>query len=240
MDSSPGMRHLIFVLCLLAIGSAGCKNVDVTADPAGLWPFSREPRTDKVPGLATPAERVAALRKLTERASRAGPDEQERISRELAQAIRKEADPSLRAEIVQTLGHYPTESAGLTLRSALSDSEADVRTAACEAWGRRGGPEAVELLGGVVSGDIDPDVRLAAIRALGNTGDPKAVDALRGALADSDPATQRRVMLSLREVTGKDFGGDARKWQDHLNGRSPEQDSSIWVVERFQKLWGLF
>lgn len=236
------MRHLtcILWLSLLALGSAGCKNVDVMADPGGLWPFSREPRTDHVPGLATPAERVAVLHNLTERASRAGPEEQDRVSRELAQAIRQEADASLRAEIIYTLGHYPTKSAGLTLRSALSDSDAEVRIAACRAWGRRGGPEAVELLGGVVSGDVDADVRLAAIQALGVTGDPKAANALRGALVDNDPATQRRVMLSLHEVTGKDFGDDARKWQAYLNGQTPEEEKSIWMAKRLEELWGLF
>jgi HEAT repeat protein len=236
------MRHLTcaFWLVLLAVGSAGCKNVDLGADPAGLWPFSREARTDHIPGLATPAERVTVLRKLTERAPQAAPEEQERVSRELAQAIRQEADPSLRMEIIRTLSHYPTQTASLTLRSALSDTDADVRIAACRAWGRRGGPEAVELLGEVVSGDIDADVRLAAIRALGETGDPKAAEALRGALADTDPATQRRVMLSLHEVTGKDFGGDARKWQAYLNGHAPEEDNTLWVVKRCQELWGLF
>lgn len=239
MEDTPGMRRLIFVLTLVAIGSAGCRHFDM-ADPGGLWPFHKEARTDKVPGLATPAERTAVLKGLAEKAPQSSKDEQERVSRELAQAIRREEDPSLRVEIVRTLGQYPTESASMTLRSALNDPEAEVRAAACEAWGRRGGPEAIEVLGGVASGDVDQDVRLAAIQSLGNTRDPKASAALGAVLTDSDPALQRRTMLSLRDVTGKDFGEDARKWRQYLDGNTPEEDRSLWIVERARTAWGLF
>lgn len=239
MDGSLPIRCLILVASLLAIESSGCRHFDM-ADPGGILPFQREPRTDKVPGLATPAERMAVLRKLADRASQASPAEQEKISKDLSVAIRKEADPSLRAEIVRTLSYYPTKSASLTLRSALNDSEANVRIAACNAWGRRGGPEAIEILSGVVFGDVDSDVRLTAVRALGQTADPKAKAALGHALANPDPAMQRRAMLALKEVTGEDFGGDAGKWRAYLDGQMPERDNSIWVVERLRGIWGRF
>jgi hypothetical protein len=239
MDGFHGMRHLILVSWLAVSGLTGCAQLDMT-DPGRFWPFSKEPRTDVVPGLATPAQRVAVLKKLSERASQVGPAEQERIAGELGKAVGREADPSLRAEIIRTLSYYPTRSSGEALRSALNDSDADVRMAACEAWGKRGGAEAVEILTGVVSGDVDGDVRLTAVRALGKTGDPKAAAALSQALADNDPAMQRRVMLSLRDVTGKDFGGDAHKWRQYLNGETPERDNSIWIAEQFRDFWKRF
>ena len=225
--------------CLLLIGTTGCNHFDM-ADPGGLFVWSEAARTDKVPGLATPAERTAVLRKLAERASTADAAEQQRVSQQLSQAIRQEADPSLRAEIVRTLGFYPTEAAALTLRSAMNDAEVDVRIAACNAWARRGGAEAADILSGVVAGDVDPDVRLAAISALGETGDERAKAGLGQALTDSDPAMQRRAMLALQAVTGEDFGGSAKKWQQYLDGQTPEPDNSIWIVERARDAWGWF
>jgi hypothetical protein len=239
MDRYHGMQRLILVSWLAAFSLPGCAHFDLT-DPTYLWPFGREARTDQVPGLATPAERIAVLRNLAEEAPRMGRDEQEQTSRELAGSMREEADPSIRAEIVRTLGALATDTAAATLRSALNDTEADVRIAACRAWGRRGGQEAARVLSGVVTGDIDIDVRLAAAEALGRTRDPQAQAALGAALAESDPAMQRRAMLSLHEVTGKDFGGDAQRWQQYLRGENPEEDKSLWVAKRLEELWGRF
>lgn len=233
------MRHWMTLLFLAAIGLAGCRHFDM-ADPGGLWPFQKEPRTDTVPGLATPAERIATLQQLAASAESASPADQERVSKQLAQSIREEKDPALRVEIIRTLGHYHTETANTTLRSALSDPEAEVRTAACRAWGQRGGPEAIEVLGRVAAGDVESDVRIAAVRALGRTGDPKATAALGTVLADSDPALERNVMLSLHEVTGKDYGNDARKWRQYVDGQTPEEDRSLWIVDRAKDAWDFF
>ncbi len=52
-----------------------------------------------------------------------------------------------------------------------------------------------------------------------------AVDALGLALTDPEPALQFRAMESLAEVTGRDYGHDARKWQAFLRGGSPAESN---------------
>ncbi len=230
---------LVLVLALAATGGSGCGALDMT-DPGRFWPFHKEPFTDKVPGLSTPRERMAALERLREKAPRVGPSERERISGELVKAMAHETDPSLRAEIIRTLGYYPTESAAEALRQSLNDSDAEVRIAVCHAWARRPGPEATEVLSRAVTGDPDPDVRMAACRALGETKDPSAKSALGRALATGDPAMQRRAMIALHQVTGKDYGGNAQKWQEYIAGGDPPPENANWVASRLQDIWGAF
>jgi HEAT repeat protein len=171
------------------------------------------------------------------KAAWAKPDEQERISGELAAAFPVEADPLIRLEIVRALDGYPTAAAASTLDAALGDSDGDVRIAACKVWGERGGPEAVAKLQGVLASDLDQDVRLAAARALGETGDPAAVSALGDALADADPAMQYRAVQSLRSVTGEDFGNDVNRWRQYVRGESPAPENPTPIVQRFRRLF---
>jgi hypothetical protein len=228
---------LVWVLCTSVW--AGCEALDLT-DPGRFWPFQKEPFTDQVPGVSTPKERLQALNRLSERASRATPEEKHRIAAGLARAYRQEEDAALRAEIVRTLGRYPTPTTGEVLRQAVTDPEADVRSAACEALAQQGGPDAVDLLSSLVRGDVDQDVRLAATKALGQTKDPRAKEALKYALTEGNPALQRQAMLALREITGQDFGGNAKKWREYLEGGHPEPERRLWIADRLQDLLGAF
>lgn len=221
------------------LGLAGCESLDLT-DPGRLLPFQKEPFTDRVPGVSTPRERLEALERLSERAGQATPEQQHRIAEGLAQAYHQEEDPMLRAEIVRTLAQYPTAITMQMLRQAVTDPEPEVRMAACEALGRLGGAEAVELLATLVQGDLDQDVRLAAVRALAETKAPQAKEALKYALRHGDPALQRRAMLALKELTGKDFGGNAKRWLEHLEGGHPEPPRRMWIADRLRDLLEFF
>ena len=184
-----------------------------------------------VPGVVAPSERIAELRRLRDEAGSASPEEKQRVAAELAGQLAKEPDGSLRAEIVRTLAVYPTDVAMRILRHAIEDADVQVRIAVCEAWAQIGDAEAVRLLGATLDGDPDVDVRLAAAKALGRTGNPDAALALAPALADSDPAMQYRATLSLRRVTGKDFGTIAA-WQQHLNRAYTPESRPHAVAER--------
>jgi HEAT repeat protein len=197
-----------------------------------------QPKPERVVGVTPPYERMRELRALGRTAHTANPAQRELVSGELADEIRDERDPLLRAQIVRTLAGYPTEKAAMVLRNALEDSSSEVRMAACEAWGQRGGPEAVKLLGERVGSDTNGDVRLAAARALGETRDPGAVAGLAVALEDQDPALQYRAVLSLREVTGKDFGNDVNRWQQYVKGQTPEPDSGpTSIAQRLRQIF---
>jgi len=225
-------RPPIWILSLAVSLLAGCAE----ADRLSVWPLGGK-TTDVVPGLPSPAERIATLRKIGRKATWAEPAEQERLSGELAAAFAEEADPLIRGEIVRALGEYPTAAAAGALRTALKDSDADVRIAACEAWGRRAGAEATTLLGEVLSSDVDIDVRLAAARALGRTGDAAAVAALGEALEDHDPAMQYRAVASLRQITGEDLGNDVNRWRLYVKGETPTPSPPVSLAERLRRLF---
>ncbi len=48
------------------------------------------------------------------------------------------------AAALETMAVLPVERAERTLTAAVRDEESSVRIAACQAWGRRGGPAALE------------------------------------------------------------------------------------------------
>ena len=181
---SDWAKHRLLAVCVLAFAASGCGKT---------WSPFRHQTPDQVTGVPSPAERIANLRKLAEKAASTAPAEKPQVAAGLAEEIRKEDDPMIRTEIVRTIAVYPCPLATEVLRAALGDADADVRIAACDALGKRKDAEAARLLGGVLTGDIDKDVRFAAARALGESRDPAAIPALAAALEDSDPAMQSRA-----------------------------------------------
>jgi len=226
-------RILTLACCLLAAGAGGCAEF---GDLPSWVPFQQEV-ADELPGVTPPAERIATLRALAKRAAWSEPDQKQRICRQLVQAIRTEEDPMIRAEIIRTLGEYASEEADWVLRAASNDPDAEVRVAACEVWGKRRGVEAVARLGEALDGDIDANVRLAAARALGQTENPAAVAVLGHALEDNDPAMQYRAVLSLRKITGRDFGNDVNRWRQYVKGEIPEPSRPISLAERLRRMF---
>ena len=191
------------------------------------------PHTDHVAGITPPAERIAEVAGLGERARRASSAEKREIGSQLAAAIREEEDPMIRAAVVRALRYCEGPESDGVLQSALQDPSGDVRVAACEVLGQRGGNESIRLLGERLGSDMDKDVRLAAARALGETGDPEAVAALGNVLADADPAMQYRAVLSLKNVTGKDFGNDVTLWQQYVRGELPKREQVAEQLPRW-------
>lgn len=218
----------VVVLLTLAVGGCATQN-------RPQWLAWGKPKEPPGPHIHTPGERLEELRKLASEVHKLPAGEAERISTDLAQAIPKEQDALLRAQILRTLAVFPTETAGRVLAAGLADSEADVRAAACDAWGQRGGPEAVQRLSEALGSDTNIDVRLAAARALGNCPDQKTVAALGLALEDHDPALQRRSIQSLEKVTGRHFGNDAVAWREYVQGRDPKPDSESLVSRIFRR-----
>ena len=233
-----GDSRRILATVLLSVGTIVCSGCSGPS-PAGrlaFWPFSRG-GSDGVPGITSPAERVATLRKMGEKAAWAKPEEQERISSELAAAFQDEPDPLIRLEIVLAIGQYRTAAADSVLDAALNDSAPNVRMVACRAWGDRGGPEAAAKLSEALRSDVDVDVRLTAAQALGETADPHAVAALGEALEDRDPAMQYQAVRSLRNVTGEDLGNDVNQWRHYVKGEPPDPAEPVSVAQRIRRFF---
>jgi len=225
-----------FALMLVVMtGCAGNPMEGITT----TWPVSflyRE-KPDTIPGVISPMQRIEQYRDLANAAAGKSAGEQQRVAADLTQTIKQEQDPLVRAQIVRTLAHYPTDLSAAVLTAAMRDSSADVRSACCEAWARLRGQDAVRILSETLASDTNIDVRLAAARALGELRDPAAVDTLAMALGDSDPALQRRAVSSLESITGKDYGSDFQAWQQYARGGQPApRRSSDSVVTRLRNL----
>jgi HEAT repeat protein len=126
--------------------------------------------------------------------------------------------------ILKTLSVYPTAMAGRVLTAGMSDPEPSVRIVCCKAWGTRGGREAVEPLSNALNNDSNFDVRIAAARGLGKIKDSAAAVPLADALNETDPAMQRRLVESLKSVSGRDYGNDIEAWRQYARSGAAPQD----------------
>ncbi len=216
-------ENVVFALrlaaCLLLPALAGCGQLN----PFRYKEFAQE--REFGPGVEG---ELAAIDTLGRRAASMPPEEQARVSAELVSKLRNSRRIVVRERAVKALANFPTPEAATGLNLALSDAHHDVRIAACRAWKRRGGEQAIEALARTVASDTDLDVRLAAVTALSGNKDPRAVQALGIALDDSDPAMQSQAIASLRSSTGRDLGGDVQAWRHLVRGEPlPEGSEQV-------------
>jgi hypothetical protein len=214
---------VLFLGALLACGCSGTQLVPSLPS----W-FDQAERTS----YHTPATRIDAMKELAAQAATASAQEQLEIASNLANQVREETDPVIREQIVRTLSVYTAPVAHNVLEAALLDDDSNVRVAACEALARRLDPKALESLADRLVSDADVDVRLAAARALGEFRDPQSIKALGDALDDSDPALQRRAVLSLERITGRDLGPDVNAWRNFVqNGEAVPADGPSFAEQ---------
>ncbi len=220
-------------VCSCLVLAAGCAE---TADRvSGTWDAMLGKKTpDQMLNIKTPQDHMKELQELAKTAKKKSPGEQQRITADLANEIKRESDPLMRRQILRTLVAYPTPVSNAILLAALGDSDAAVRALACECLGKRGGKEAVQELARVSTSDTEIDVRIAAVRAMGQTGDPATLGPLAESLADPNPAIQFRTQESLRAVSGHDFGNDVHAWREYAkNGKSDAPEPGL--AERIRR-----
>lgn len=87
------------------------------------------------------------------------------------------------------------------LRDGLSDDDALVAEACCDALGERRDRGAVGDLARVAAGHDDTRCREAAVAALGAIGDPAGLPTVLGALGDK-PTVRRRATVALAAFEG--------------------------------------
>lgn len=215
--------------CLLLVGCASGQPWTPFSDPA-------KAARDREQYGPTADERMRELAADAKRARAGAPPAQEEFTQALVGAMLAEHDPRVRCEILEVAADFPTAAAASICRGALQDPEPRVRMAACSAWAKRGGPEAVPLLAARYQTDSEIDVRLRALRELGTLGDKEAIPVLARALEDSDPAVQYRAVAALKKVSGRDLGNDVNKWREWA--ADPEGSAAEWsVAEAFRRLW---
>lgn len=184
----------------------------------------------------TADERIKALAADGQRARSGSPRAQQEFAQSLVAAMLQEHDPRVRCEIVKIAADCDADAARAICAGALEDPDERVRMAACSAWSKRGGPEAVRLLGARYQADAELDVRLRALRELGTLGDKEAVPVLARALEDPDPAVQYRAVAALKKVSGRDLGNDVNAWREWA--ADPQGTAAEWsMAEAFRRLW---
>lgn len=226
----PGILRAA-VLAALAI-AGGCAQTAAWKMP---WSdTSRDERFKEKYGL-TANQRVKEIEARADAARSEGGQREEAFTAELVRNMLTEHDPRVRIKILDVAGTFETPSALSICRGALEDPDAKVRMAACNAWGKRSGDEAVKLLSHRYQTDTDIDVRLEAVRMLGAVEDQTAIPALARALEDPDPAVQYRAVASLKKVSGRDLGDDVNRWRAWAADPASEPDWSM--AETFRKIF---
>lgn len=227
MNVSAAIRicALLAFVCT-AVGCAGWRN---RLDP-------KKAAAEREKYGATADQRITDLQAEAGRAKEASGADQVAFTQSLVTKVLAEHDPRVRAAMLAIAADFDTPAAVAVCRGALEDPEARVRMAACEAWSKRGGPEAVSLLASRADADPDIDVRLKALKELGSLGDAAAVPVLARALEDPDPAVQYRAVGALKDVSGRDLGDDVNAWRTWA--ADPNAKGTEWsIAEGFRQLF---
>tara|TARA_B100000700_G_scaffold117610_2_gene132264 strand:+ start:8504 stop:9367 length:864 start_codon:yes stop_codon:yes gene_type:complete len=172
--------------------------------------------------MTTWHEKEAFLEELRQEADSLPVAEQRQHAIALSEQIKAEEVPVVRRELVRTLAHFYVVESEAGLKTALEDSDPDIRSVACKAMGARPGQSARNALLKVVRSDEDTDVQSTALRALGNFDGQEVFDELKKALENRDPAVQYAGIQGLRTLTGQDWGEDPETWLAGLDGKDPE------------------
>lgn len=160
------------------------------------------------------------------------PEERAALASQLRAEFNAEQDPFMRREILRLVSKLDISLAAEMARSAAEDPAESVRLEACGVLGKAGGAESAAVLADVLRRETSADVKQAAIKALGNAKEASAVPVLAEFLNERDPATQYLAMQSLREVTGKDFGNDVRRWEAYVRGEIPADAPSASIASK--------
>lgn len=220
---------------LVAAATLGCAQAQAWKMPPMPWQDTTADEHRKEKYGLTADQRVKVIEEQAEAARDGGADAIAAFTNELTRTVLAEHDPRVRAEILRVVAEFDTPAALAICRGGLEDPDERVRMAACQAWGRRGGAEAVALLAQRYETDTEIDVRLQAVRMLGEVKDRAAIPALARALEDADPAVQYRAVAALKHVSGRDLGNDVNRWRAWAADPASEPEWSM--AETFRKIF---
>lgn len=220
------LRIVRFSLPLLAIlFIAGCMDGPFYAikriNPYYHAQWSKDRKLGK-----TYEQRLKELNQFESQWSSLGPTEQTEWSERLAEIVENDASPELRIRAIRGLSQIDSAKAITALNVASRDDVEKVRLAACQAWQTKGGDSARDMLLSLASKDESTNVRQAAVDGLAQFQDPQVMQSLGKLLEDKSPAVVYMAAQSLEKMTGEDFGGDVKGWQDYLAARQPASQTN--------------
>jgi hypothetical protein len=212
---------------------AGCADGPFYAMKRANPYFQREFNKDKERGV-TFENRLEHLDRLHAQLPTMDAAEQASWAARLEKIILSDPSAEMRARAVKTIAKMPSEAAVQALNAASADDVEKVRLAACKAWKERGDEAArVMLLSLVAKPDETTSVRQAAVDALAVFDESEVRTKLTSLLDDASPAIQYQVTQSLKNITGRDYGGDFESWKQYMAGvdvPEPEPKSMTAVI----------
>jgi hypothetical protein len=155
-------------------------------------------------------------------------------------------DPAVRAAAARGLAHHGEPEHAPLLIKALSDKHKVVRLEAARGLQRLHSPAAVDPLMKAMrdfdprdtrgTHEPEPEVRAEAADALGQYDEIRVLHALIAAMDDSDLAVSRRVLASLRTLTGQDFGLERAAWAGWLSrAKDPFAGKTLYHYPTFSR-----
>jgi len=194
-----------------------------------------EPRSDSIPGILKPSERIAMIRLKAKNGRNSTPELKKELLEQLLDEYANSPDPIIRQEVVTAVSTIVTSSqedgAGdITLNkgfdlvkyAAMRDEDPFVRREACRVMASWQKPESAVVLRHLVRNDKDKDVLLQATKSLAAFDDRDTRETLGSLLDHRQPALRYEAMQSLKVCTKQDYGNDVHRWKQYLNGEIPD------------------
>ncbi len=171
------------------------------------------------------SQRLGELKLVDSQIASMSPSEQQLWAERLEKLVTDDTSSEMRAQAALVLAKIDSEATIRALNKASTDKEEKVRLTACRAWTTRGGDQARDMLMSLARTDESDDVRQAALAGLAKFKSPEVREMLVESLDSKNPAVQQQAVVALREMTGRDYGGDFDSWKRYLGGEDvPEPE----------------
>jgi len=225
--------YAIFSFFALGLFLSGCQT---DSQLVAYIPFNHA-RTDVIPGVLTPAERIEMVRLKGENGRLADSQTQKMLIEHLTKEYADSPDPVLRQEVVKAVERMDAaDGFNLLKYAAMKDENPFVRRAACRAIANIKTDESAAVLRHVIRRDTDKDVQLQAAKSIAAFQDKETIDTLGTLLDNRQPALRYQAMQSLKSCTHENYGDDVRRWKQYLAGQTPDPPEQLTIAERLG--WG--
>ncbi|MDR1491646.1 MAG: HEAT repeat domain-containing protein [Planctomycetaceae bacterium] len=230
---TTGINTNIYVIFLCFVAfiffQTGCQT---DSQLAVYVPFNSA-RTDTIPGILTPSERIEMVRLKGENGRLADSQTQKMLIEHLTKEYVDSPDPVLRQEVVKAMERL-NNSDGFALfkYAAMKDENPFVRRAACRAVASIPQNESAAVLRHIIRHDADKDVQLQAIKSLAAFDDQDTITALGELLESRHAALRYQAIQSLKSCTRQNYGDDVRRWKQYLAGQTPNPPEKLTFSQR--------
>jgi len=233
-DRLVGRMFAIAMIACSAATTVGCTDGPLfQLKKLSPW-HQREWRKDRELG-PTYSQRIGELELLESRIASMPDAEQEKWAGILEKIVTSDTSPEMRARAAGVLALTDTEAATRALNAASTDEVEKVRLAVCRAWGTRRGDQARDMLMSLAQTDESADVRQAALASLGHFDSKEVRELLAESLDNKSPAIQQQAVVSLRTLTGRDYGGDFDAWKRYIGGENVAEPEAPSMTARLMQ-----